>query len=78
MAKRTKIESAPMKEGWKVTEDGKMTSTHATQKESEAVAIARGNAIHDAGGLAQAKLKKSDGTIREERTYGSDPRKTKG
>ncbi|ACP24916.1 hypothetical protein NGR_c11310 [Sinorhizobium fredii NGR234] len=78
MAKRTTFHSTPTKDGWKVAQGGKTISTHETQKQAEAAAVKAGRAVHDGGGLGQAVLHKSDGTIREERTYGADPKKTKG
>jgi hypothetical protein len=41
-------------------------------------AIAAARKVYDAGGLGQAVLHKTDGTIREERTYGEDPEKYPG
>ena len=64
--------------GWKVTSGGKTVSTHRTQHGSERAAVNAGRRAHDVGGLGQAVLHKSDGTIREERTYGKDPRRTPG
>ncbi|MDX0889658.1 DUF2188 domain-containing protein [Sinorhizobium medicae] len=78
MAKRTTYHSTPTKDGWKVTQGGKTLSNHASQKESEAAAVRAGRAAQASGGLGQAVLHKSDGTIREERTYGNDPKKTPG
>lgn len=78
MAKRQVFHSSPSKEGWKVTQSGKTLSTHDTQKQSEAAAIAAGRKAEASGGKGQAVLHKSDGTIREERTYGQDPERSKG
>ncbi|PSJ56295.1 DUF2188 domain-containing protein [Pseudaminobacter soli (ex Li et al. 2025)] len=78
MTKRSVFHSVPSNTGWRVIEGGRMISTHHTQKQSEAAAIAAGHEAQDAGGLGQAVLHKSDGTVREERIYGADPRKTKG
>jgi hypothetical protein len=78
MAKRSVFHSSPAKDGWKVTQSGKTISTHSTQKAAEEAAVRAGRAAESAGGLGQAVLHKSDGTIREERTYGADPRKSKG
>lgn len=78
MAKRSVFHSSPSKDGWKVTQSGNTVSTHPTQKASEAAATAAGRAAEKAGGKGQAVLHKSDGTIREERTYGADPQKSKG
>lgn len=54
----------PKGDGWITQSDGRTLKKHDTQKE--------------AGGTGQAVLHKKDGTIREERTYGSDPEKSKG
>lgn len=78
MPKRQVFHSSPSKDGWKVTQSGKTVSTHETQKASEAAAVAAGHAVHNKGTNSQAVLHKADGTIREERTYGADPKKTPG
>ena len=80
MAKQTRqvFHSSPSKDGWKVTSGGKTLSTYDTQKESEAAAIEAGRSAERKGGLGQAVLHKADGTIREERTYGSDPERSPG
>jgi hypothetical protein len=79
MAERRIFHSVLTKEdGWVVKSEGSIVSRHGTQQESEAAAIVHGNRVHEAGGLAQAVLHKSDGTIREERTYGEDPERTPG
>jgi hypothetical protein len=76
--KRQVFNSSLSKKGWIVTNGGKTQSTHETQKKAEAAAIAAAKKVYDAGGLAQAVLHKSDGTIREERTYGKDPERHPG
>ncbi|MER9883113.1 DUF2188 domain-containing protein [Mesorhizobium sp. M0118] len=78
MPKRSVFHSVPSKDGWKVTQSKQTISTHETQKAAEAAAINAGRAAQGGGGLGQAVLHKSDGTIREERTYGADPVKSKG
>lgn len=70
--------SLPNGDGWKVSYHGTTVSNHRTQAASEAKAVTLGHRAENAGGLGQAVLHKSNGTIREERTYGSDPRRTKG
>jgi hypothetical protein len=70
--------SSPSKDGWKVTQGGKTLSNHRTQQTSEKAAIVQGRRAYNQGGLGQAVLHKSDGEIREERTYGKDPEKTPG
>jgi len=78
MAKRQVFHSVPAEHSWKVEHGGKTVSTHRTQKASERAAIRAGRNAENKGGLGQAVLHKSNGTIREERTYGNDPRRTKG
>lgn len=78
MAKRQVFHSTPSGNGWKVSSGGKTISNHRTQKAAEKAAISAGHKAEDNGGLGQAVLHKSDGTIREERTYGADPRDRKG
>jgi hypothetical protein len=73
MAKRSVFHSSPTTTGWKVTLNGQTLSNHRTQRASEAAAIKAGHAAEDKGGLGQAVLHRTDGTIREERTYGKDP-----
>jgi hypothetical protein len=78
MARRQVFHSSPAKDGWKVTQSGNALSNHETQKAAEAAAIAAGRRAKESGGLGQAVLHKGDGKIREERTYGKDPRRTPG
>src|SRR5262245_17585920 len=59
--------------GWVVKEGGETVSRHASQQECEAAAIAEARQFGDEGGLGQAVLHQSDGSIREERTFGNDP-----
>ena len=69
---------APKGPGWVVQSGGQVVSNHRKQETAEKAAIKAGHKAQDAGGLGQAVLHKGDGTIREERTYGKDPRKTPG
>jgi hypothetical protein len=55
-----------------VVTEGETVSQSSNQKASEAAAAA-GRKAYENGGLGQAMLHKSDGTIPEERTYGEDP-----
>lgn len=68
----------PDGKGWVVEKSGEVISRHRTQENAERAAVKAGNAAEAAGGLGQAVLHKADGKIREERTYGNDPRKTPG
>jgi hypothetical protein len=76
--KRKVFHSSLTKTGWVVTEGGETVSRNSNQKANEAAAIAAGRKAHEDGGLGQAVLHKSDGSIREERTYGKDPERTPG
>lgn len=79
-AKRAVYHSTPNPQGkgWVVTRDGKKVSGHRKQETAEKAATERGRQAEAGGGLGQAVLHKSDGTIREERTYGKDPKKSPG
>jgi Uncharacterized protein conserved in bacteria (DUF2188) len=75
---RKVFHSVPTNNGWKVESKGQSVSNHRTQAASEQAAIKAGHKAQDAGGLGQAVLHKANGRIREERTYGNDPKSTKG
>lgn len=69
----------PAGKGWQVKQaGGPVVSNHRKQETAERAATAAGRKAEKAGGLGQAVLHKKDGTIREERTYGSDPKKSPG
>ena len=76
--KRHVFHSSLTKTGWVVTEGGETVSRHTNQRGAETAARIAGRRALDDGGLGQAVLHKSDGTIREERTYGKDPERTAG
>lgn len=75
---RQVFHSSRTKEGWVVTHNGATVSRHNSQEEAEEAAIAARHAAHESGKNAQAVLHKADGVIREERTYGDDPRRYPG
>jgi hypothetical protein len=70
--------SVPSDGGWKVRNNGRTISQHRTQRASEKAAIAASRRVEAKGGLAQAVLHKANNRIREERTYGKDPRRSRG
>ena len=74
---RKVFHSVPTDSGWKVESKGRTISTHRTQAAAEHAAIKAGHKAQNAGGLGQAVLHKANGRIREERTYGGDPRRSK-
>jgi hypothetical protein len=77
---RAVFHSVPSKSGsgWDVKKGGEVVSHHRRQETSERAAVRAGNKVLDGGGRAQAVLHKRDGTIREERTYGADPKRSPG
>jgi hypothetical protein len=76
--KRHVFHSSLTKKGWVVTEGGETVSRNSNQQANEAAAIGAGRRAYTEGGLGQAVLHKSNGEIREERTYGKDPERTPG
>lgn len=78
MTDREVFQSVMTSDGWQVKQKGKVLSSHGTRDDNEADAIRRAKAVHDRGGLAQVVLHRTDGQIREERTYGKDPERTPG
>lgn len=70
--------SVPTDSGWKVESKGRRISTHRTQAGAEKAAVKAGRRAESKGGLGQAVLHKANGRIREERTYGRDPRRSRG
>jgi hypothetical protein len=60
-------------EGWTVS-GGDQAKTYRTKEEAVRQAAAAGRA----NGYAQVVIKGRNGRIQSERTYGTDPRRTKG
>ena len=75
---RKVFHSVPSDGVWKVRSNGRTLSQHRTQRASEKAAIRASRRIESKGGMAQAVLHKSNNRIREERTYGRDPRRSRG
>lgn len=78
--KRIRMEVSPHQGRWKITKCGPGFWMRDTQ--AEAIKAAR-QVIHnlvEKGGFVSLKIKRRDGTIREERTYprSSDPKRSKG
>jgi hypothetical protein len=71
--KRRVFHSILTRSGWEMKEARKTISRHDSQKEAEFAAIAAGRNTYVNGGIGQAVLHKTDGTIREQRTYGGHP-----
>lgn len=51
---------------------------YATKAAAVGVAAAKGRALRDAGHLAQLMIHGAKGQFQDERTYGRDPRRSKG
>ena len=74
MPKRLRLTVTPNKgEGWTVS-GGEQARTYRTKQEAVRQAAATGRA----NGYAQVVIKGRDGRIQSERTYGADPRRSKG
>lgn len=59
---------------WTVTRESERISTHERQGEAINVAVhAAHGAYKQRGQLAQVIIKRANGTIKDERTYGDDP-----
>jgi hypothetical protein len=74
MSKRLIVTVAPNKDNWDVKK-GSQTVKTTTTKEP---AIKAAKAIAKKEVLSQVVIKKQDGKIQTEYTYGKDPRKYKG
>lgn len=77
-SKKEKREN-PLRGAWTVTQNGDVVESKDTQK--AAIKIAVNIAVHALkarGELGELKIKGRNGRIRDARTYGADPRRTKG
>jgi hypothetical protein len=64
---------------WTVTRDGERLSTHQTKAEAVTMAtITARCAWQTSGQHGQVRIKGRRGKIQDERTYGADPRASKG
>jgi hypothetical protein len=79
-SERVVLHSIHSKEGWIVKEEGRDAprSFHDTQADCESEAVTRAKGIYEKGGLSQVIFHKESGEIREEHTYGEDPRRHPG
>jgi hypothetical protein len=78
MAKRQVFHSSNTKEGWVVTFEGKVVGGLKDQRKPKPRQCGLARKAETDGGLGQAVLHKADGEIKEERTYGQDPRQHPG
>jgi hypothetical protein len=75
MPRRSRIDVSPNKrEGGWVVKVGTDKTSHDTKQAAIQDAVARGRE----SGNAQVVIRKKDGSIQSERTYGNDPRRSKG
>ena len=87
-SKRVKLEVCPNKKQgknwtghkWKITQDGALLFLHTTQETAISAARIVVDTLLMRGLTVTLKIKRPDGTIRDERTYprSSDPKRTKG
>ena len=78
MSKRKTYEVQPRPDGkWQVILQGgsRALSVHDTKTDAVAAGVEKGRAAHPWGQLI---IKKRNGQIQSERTYGNDPRSSKG
>lgn len=75
MPRRKRFDVAPNRRqgGWTV-KSGTKSESYATKQEARSAAVFEAKAV----GNSQVVIRKKDGTIQEERTYGNDPRRTRG
>lgn len=81
--KRIRIEVCPQKRAakhWKVTKAGVAYAQHDRQADAISTAVNLAWVLVAQGWWVTLKIKRRDGTIRDERTYprSSDPRRSKG
>ena len=76
MAQKPTHHVLPSDDGWKVKPEGgsRATSVHSTQAYAVAAATARARER----GQGSVVIRRPDGRIREERTFGEDPPESKG
>jgi hypothetical protein len=82
MSTRVRLEVCPQKRGarpWKLTKNGHKVGEMLTQGLAIHAARTLANELVVRGGTVTLKIKRPDGTIREERTYprSSDPRRSR-
>lgn len=75
MATRTRIDVTPDdKSGGWLTKRGSRATRYDTKQAALSAAVEQARR----SGNAQVVIRKKDGTIQSERTYGGDPRRTRG
>jgi hypothetical protein len=77
---RIRLEVCPSSKVWRVTKKGTLFFTYVRQADAIAGAVVLAKELEKGGQLVTLKIKRRDGTIRDERTYprSSDPRRSKG
>jgi hypothetical protein len=73
---RNRLFVAPSDDGWKVKREGAERASAVTRTQTEAIKEATRLARGDKP--AQVVIKRPNGEIREERTYGQDPERYPG
>ncbi|HYE05675.1 MAG TPA: DUF2188 domain-containing protein [Planctomycetota bacterium] len=76
MAKRIVYHVSPSERGWEIQKEGASRASNIVASKSSA--IARAKELATRGSLGQVKIHTQNGRVESERTYGDDPRRTKG
>lgn len=77
--RRADRQADPTLEAWTVTRDGDRLGTYARKADAVEFATTTARcAWRTRGQLGQVRIKGRRGKIQDERTYGADPRETKG
>lgn len=64
---------------WTLTRNGKRIACEDTQADAVKAGVSMARARwRDQGQTAELQIRRRDGTIRDSRTYGKDPRRTRG
>lgn len=69
---------SPAKGHWQLTSKARHSAVHATQADAIAAGVKLCRALWAEGQPAELVIKGRDGRIRDNRTYGNDPRRTRG
>ena len=72
------IKADPGLQRWTITRAGLRTHTFRLKPDAVRSATTQARVEHKAGTLAQVIIKGRNGKIQDERTYGADPRGSKG
>jgi hypothetical protein len=75
---RKRYDVVPDGDNWKVQSEGRTVRRFGNMEPAVQDAAARGRAAEERGEKAQVVIRRKDGTIQDERTYGDDPHPPRG